>query len=190
MHLDKNRLCLHGASQNDLYALMLAIASHSLVTKRSSRRMAAGVDPDDEVAAIKNWLAPRTEKIRRGEQAVTYRHLRQILARFEISLENTDSNTVEVVRLERQPPTLFRPRLRVIRRRLGRIGYHSEGTEVSIRDLKDLRRMANLTESDGIDSEHFMAMQRSSTCLLTAIGRCCGAWARPKALRNRRRRRP
>jgi death-on-curing protein len=158
VHLDKNRLCLHATSQSDLYQLMLGIASHTLGVRHDPRRASGLIlrrASDDEVSTIKDWLARRTQKVRRGESSVTFRQLRQILTRFDISLDTSRSNTVDVVRTEQVPASFFRRQPKITRKRLGSIGYHNEGTEVSLRDLKNLRRMCGLTESDGVDSSAF-----------------------------------
>jgi hypothetical protein len=41
--------------------------------------------------------------------------------------------------------------------RVGRIGYHSEGEQVAVRVIKDVRRITRLREEDGCDSEAFYA---------------------------------
>lgn len=157
VHLDNNRLCLHRTSQNDLYQLMLGIANHSVGMRTDPRRrdkIPARRTADQEVAAIRDWLRERAEKLRRGEQLLTFRQLRQCLGRFGISLENPHSNSIDVVRTETKT-RLFRREKQVVKKRLGSIGYRDEGTEVSLRDLKVLREMCKLREQDGVDSDAF-----------------------------------
>jgi len=38
---------------------------------------------------------------------------------------------------------------------LGSVGYRDDGTEVSLKDLKSLRKLCNLREEDGVDSDAF-----------------------------------
>lgn len=157
VHLDKNRLCLYRTSQTELYQLMLAIADHSIGLRQDPRRpekLRRRRSADDEVQAISDWLDPRVEKLRRGERPITYRQLRPILSHFEFVLENQRGNAVDVVKLDRQPASLFR-KARVVRKRIGSIGYRDEGTEVSVKDLKNLRKMCKLTEADGVDTDAF-----------------------------------
>lgn len=158
VHLDKNNLWLHRTSQNELYQLMLAIADHSIGLRSDPRRRARPAPrrrSDDEVSAVKSWLGERVEKVHRGERVLTFRQLRQILAPFDIFLETSHSNTIDVIRTENVPAGLFRRQPKVVARRLGSIGYRDEGTEVSFRDLKNLRKMCKLTEQDGVDSDAF-----------------------------------
>jgi hypothetical protein len=80
--------------------------------------------------------------------------LRRVLARYDVTLENSRSNTIEVVKTEEVPGGLFR-RAKRESRRIGTIGYRNEGTEVSFKDLKNLRQLCKLTEENGIDSNSF-----------------------------------
>ncbi len=158
VHMDKNLHCLHGTTQNDLYQLMLGIAGHSLGLRTDPRRRDRPPrrrGADEEVQAIKDWLARRTEPIQRGERPLRFRQLRQILGRFEIELENPHGNMIDVVRLEPQKGGFFRRQAKLVKKRLGTIGYRNEGTEVSIKDVKAVRRMCQLREEDGVDSAAF-----------------------------------
>jgi death-on-curing family protein len=157
-HLDKNRLCLYDTSQAELYQLMLAIADHSLGVRVDPRRpdkRPTRRESDEEVDAIKDWLGRRVGKLKRGEKPITFRHLRQTLARFGFEIENNDANSVDVVRRETVAPSLFRRKPSTRTTRIGTIGYRNEGTEVSVKDLKRLRQMCKLTEGDGVDTDAF-----------------------------------
>jgi death-on-curing protein len=157
-HLDRNGLCLYGTTQADVYRFMLSIADHSIGLRHDSRRKdktPTRRSADEEVKAIAEWLAKRVQEVRRGEKPITYRHLRQALAAFQYELGTIDSNRVEVVKVETEKPTLLRRHPRTVRKRVGWIGYRNEGTEVSIKDLKAVRRMCKLTEADGVDTDAF-----------------------------------
>jgi death on curing protein len=157
VHLDRNHLCILNTKESELYQLMLGIADHTLGLRLDPRRpdkVPSRRDPDDEVTSIKDWLKRRVAPLHRGERQITYRQLRQVLSRFGVSLEASRSNAVEVVKLVTVPGGLLR-RARSEPRRLGTIGYRNEGTEVSFKDIKNLRRMCALTEEDGVDSDAF-----------------------------------
>lgn len=157
VHLDGNNLCLHATKENELYQLMLGIAAHTLGIRADPRRPDRPLSrrsADEEVQAIKTWLSRRATKVTRGERPMTYRQLRHVLARFRISLENPHSNSIDVVRDEVIRSGLLRKQKNV-RSRLGTIGYRDEGTEVSIKDVKNVRKMCECTEEDGVDSEAF-----------------------------------
>ncbi len=158
VHLDKNRLCLFDTSQSELYQFMVAMADHTLGFRPDPRRpdkAPARRTADDEVDEITRWLRKRVSKIQRGERAVTFRTLRSILGRFRFELANPHSNSIEVVRVETSPPGLLRRQPRETRKKIGTIGYRDEGTQVSIRDLKALRKMCGLTEDAGVDADSF-----------------------------------
>jgi len=157
-HLDRNGLCLYGTSQSDLYRFMVSIADHSIGVRLDPRRKdktPARRSADDEVQAIVEWLSRRVEEVRRGEKPITYRHLRQALGPFGYELGTIASNRVEIVKVETEKPGLLRRQPRTVRRRIGLIGYRNEGTEVSVKDLKAVRRMCKLTEADGVDTDGF-----------------------------------
>ena len=157
VHLDKNRRCIHRTKESELYRLMLAIADHTLGLRPDARRpdkRQLRRDPDEEVAAIKTWLASRVAAVKKGERPITFRQLRKVLSRFDVFLENPRSNTIEIIKVEEIRVGLFR-RPKKESRRIGTIGYRNEGTEVSFKDLRNLRQACFLTEEHGIDSDAF-----------------------------------
>ncbi len=157
VHLDKNHLCVRSASESDLYQLMLSIADHTVGVRADRRRpdkLHARRDPDEEVAAIRDWLKRRVGPLKKGERPVTYRQLRQILSRFRVSLGASNSNRVDVLKEYEIPGGLFR-RARTEQKFMGKIGYRNEGTEVSFKDIRAVREMCDLTERDGVDSDAF-----------------------------------
>jgi death-on-curing protein len=158
-HLDRNGLCLQGVSQNDLYQFFLSIAGHTITTwshfVREERRRPSQRRTDTEVAAIAHWLKKGVQEIKRGDRPIPFRTLRQILPRFGYEFGTVTSNKVEVLQVVVEKPTLLRRHPRETRRRIGSIGYCDEGSDVSLKDLKDLRRMCRLTEEDGVDSDAF-----------------------------------
>ena len=110
VHLDKNHLCVRSASESDLYQLMLSIADHTVGVRADRRRpdkLHARRDPDEEVAAIRDWLKRRVGPLKKGERPVTYRQLRQILSRFRVSLGASNSNRVDVLKDTRSLAACF-----------------------------------------------------------------------------------
>lgn len=83
------------------------------------------------------------------------RRLRQILARFDFDLVEAGGNQADIVKSEisRSLLRLGAPTLRRIR--VCQIGCRSEGSEVSMRDLKYVRKMCRLTAEDGVDADAF-----------------------------------
>jgi prophage maintenance system killer protein len=153
VHLDRNKRTIYGADQRDLYSLLLSVAGHTMDGQTEShdgRR-----DSDGEVTAISAWLKRRTRIIDRSERLITFRRLRQCLRRFGYELRGISDNRLEVGKWGEQRVGLLRIRTESVWLRCGVIGYRDEGTEVSIKDLKAVRRMCSLTEDNGIDSDSF-----------------------------------
>lgn len=157
-HLDANRLTLQNTRQEDLYEMILALADNRMaafVATRRRHRLVKRNPSDDEIDALALWLRSRLQSVKRGERQVTYRELRSILRRFEIELIEPHANRIGVFRVTTRKRGLVRRELEVQHQRIGTIGYHSEGQPVSIKVIKDVRRIAGLREEDGCDSEAF-----------------------------------
>ncbi len=158
VHLDKNNLCLRRVSQPELYDLMVSIANHEISLRREFRRVERHSDhrsTDSDVAAIRLWIHNRIERLKRGERTITFRQLRGILSKFNIALKDVGANSIGVFETIKIPGGFFRREPRYEEKKIGSIGYRDEGTEVSVKDLKALRRMCRLTEADGVDSNTF-----------------------------------
>jgi prophage maintenance system killer protein len=159
-HLDKNRLALRGdVRQDDLYDLMLGLARHELtrerIPKRSRRRGGVGRhDADHQVRELGAWIQARADRVKRGERQITYRQLPAVLKPHGYFLGSRHSNSVEIYR-EYASKTLLRREQRIERKIIGRIGFHSDGEVVSLKTIKELRRMCRLTEEDGVDTQAF-----------------------------------
>jgi death-on-curing protein len=160
-HLDRNHLTLMNTKLTELFDMILAVANHQMAAKMRHRRRKPSPDgrgaPDEEVAALSEWLTRRTKRVTRGERQVTYRELRSILRPHGYELGDKLANRAEVIRVIERPKTLLRRTPTVERKKIGIVGYHSEGEVVSIKTMKELRRLTGLTEENGCDSEAFYA---------------------------------
>ena len=157
VHLDKNKLTVFGVSQDDLYRLMLSVASHTIVPARRKRKKKSKlrmVGADDEVEAIARWLREHVAPVRRGDRPINSRELRRLLESCGYRLENPSDNMIEVVKYVEVPRTLFRP-ARMERHRIGNIGWTGDNRDLSIREIKRARELCRLREEDGVDSDAF-----------------------------------
>lgn len=160
-HLDKNHLTLKGVRQDELYDVMVNLAGRELTTERVAPRVRrrwgeARFDSDHQVAQLSKWLDPRTERVRRGERPITYRQVRPLLQRHGYRLGDPQSgNSVPVLREEPRKVGVLRRETKMELKPIGRIGYRNEGETVSVKTMKELRRLCRLTEEDGVDSVSF-----------------------------------
>ncbi len=155
-HLDKNRLTLVNVGKDELFEMILAVATHTFVARGSRTRPHR--DPDNEVAEIAEWIKDRLYRMQRGERQITYRQLRRILSSHGFALENPDGNYIDVVKIEQVTERkLFSTKFTTVRKRIGNIAYPGENRILGLSLLKHVRRLCALTEADGFDSPGFYA---------------------------------
>jgi len=153
-HLDKNDTTFaEDVSQDELYNMMIRIASHGFAPKRTKEDLS-----DIEVQEIARWMRRRTRRVDNKERVITYRELRGILKGHGFELEHPKGNHMDVVRYERRTFLGF-PR-KPIRIRVSHIPYPADGVVVGKGVLKKVRQDCELTEKNGIDSHIFYASQR------------------------------
>jgi prophage maintenance system killer protein len=158
VHLDKNKLTLFDVRQADLYRLVLAIATHTVVdVGRRKPKLTKGnrIDADDEVREIANWIRDRANPITRGDRQITYRQLGRILKRFDFSLEAPKGNAIEIVKYVDTRAGLFTRKTKKVRTHIGTISYRGEHEFAPIIDIKYVRKICNLLEEDGVTSDAF-----------------------------------
>ena len=149
-HLDKNNFTLsEDIGQEQLYSLMIKIASHHFAPKRARYDSS-----DTEIKLLASWLFKNTRKMRKGEKVVTFRELRKILRTYHYEMENPQKNYIDIVKYERKRSSIFGKKERVGSRVL-KIPYPREGQVVGKKVLKSVREKCKLTEKEGYDSEIF-----------------------------------
>jgi prophage maintenance system killer protein len=158
VHLDRNHFSLERTSQDDLYTMILSVATHS-IGLRSPRRRAAATpgrrSADEEVSEIASWIRARVRRVVRGERHLTFRELKRILEAFGFSLASPHANSIDVVRYEQQKKGFLSRETVRVARRIGKIGYRDEGTVVALKDMKRVRELCQLREEDGVPSDTF-----------------------------------
>ncbi len=149
-HLDKNNLTLReDIDQDDLYRLMINIASHKFAPKKKTSDIS-----DIEVKEIIKWLSRRVRSLKRGENIITFRELGKLLKEYDIHLENPKGNFIDVVKYTKERKFFFSDEKR-IGRRVAHIPYPRDGMDVGRKVLKTIREACKLTEVDGYDSDMF-----------------------------------
>lgn len=151
-HLDKNKLSLWQVSENELYEFMISVADHRIaewVAEQLNEDItfeSGETDSDVEVRMMRDWLTSHSAQIRRGEdRKVTYQELRKILQRFGYDLISPSGARIHIVRLNQDGTTT----------NVHSIHYPGEKREVSLTNVKAVRKRCGLREEDGVDSDTF-----------------------------------
>lgn len=154
MHLDANGLVLEHVTQEDLYRLMIRIATHAVAkeTRRAQRR-GERPNPDDEIVAIATWLDENARPIKRGERNITYGELYKILTKFGFRIGDKKHNKVEILKRKK---TLFGGEKWYC---VHKVGCPGDSHSVSLNEIKKTREVLELTEGHGVDSESFYNTQ-------------------------------
>lgn len=105
-HLDKNRFTLVDVGRDELFQMIIDVATHSFWVKDSHKK--AHKEPDKEVAEIAIWTRDHMYRFQRGERHITYHQLRRILAKFDYQLQNPKNNAIDVVKVERRVEGFFK----------------------------------------------------------------------------------
>jgi prophage maintenance system killer protein len=161
-HLDRNRLTLINTKQEELFEMILAIADNRMAEFAARRKPRKHLfhlrnSSDAEIDGLTAWLEPRLHRVKRGERSITYRELRSILRVHGFELRDKHGNLIEVCRVVEKRRSLFSRETVTEYKRIGSIGYRNEGETVSMKTIKEVRRMTQLREEDGCDSESFYA---------------------------------
>ncbi len=156
-HLDRNRLSLQDVNQRDLYGLMIATAAHTLRPSDPRKKTTDRTRPDSdqEVATIARWLERRCRGIVVGERQITFRQLRRLLEGRGYTLAHPKGNSIDVLKYERVKVGFLKRREEVREKHIMSIGYPGDNKFVPIGTIKQVRRVCNLTEADGLDSRSF-----------------------------------
>jgi death-on-curing protein len=153
-HLYKNKLSFYGVKESQLFNLVLMISTHSITdNKKKSKHSLDRPTPDDEVAAISNWIRERVRYITKGERQITYHELRHILEHFGFTLNCPKGNSIDISKYEQTSDFLFRKKS--VLKHIGNIPYPGDKVILSVKDIKYVRRLCNLDIGHGVDSENF-----------------------------------
>ena len=107
---------------------------------------------DREVIFIAQFFRRNTRQVDRREFNVTYRQLGVILARYGFAFGNPHDNRIEVLQRVEERHGIFGMKRRTVNRKLTTVGFRNWGTEVSQRDIREVRRATGLTQEQGYDT--------------------------------------
>ncbi len=133
--LDKNRVVLVNAGENDLYELAREVASHEIEVK--GERTA-----DSEVQAVADWLRRHTRNRVLGDSATDFGELREILTELDCTFDKPDQNFIKIRRGGYVAKT----------------GYPNAHFTVPVQEVKRIRRALKLDELHGVDSAGFYTL--------------------------------
>ncbi len=152
-HLDKNGYTFSDrANQDNLYSFMVNVAGHNLVPKR---KKAKNHDQSDlEVSMMADWIRKRTRRVEKGERTLSYSEFEKILKPHGIHFINHKNNYVDIVRYERKRKGWFAFEKIDVPIKIANIPYW-KGRTIGKNLIKSVRKQANLTSKDGVDSSLF-----------------------------------
>lgn len=134
--LERNKVMLVDTSQDDLYELSLAVASHCLQIKGDRTA-------DKEVEAISRWLKARTRPRKLGDWNMEFKEFKKQLEDLGCEWSKPTGNFIKVSRAT--PGGSF----------TAKMGYPRNHFTVGVGDVKRVRRALRLDELHGIDSASF-----------------------------------
>lgn len=154
-HLDKNGITFTDrATQNVLYSFMLSVAKHDLAKKARSK---AHDQSDAEIIAMTEWITKKTRKIEKGERSLSYPELERILKGHGITIE-LKGNTADLVRYIEETRGWFRREKYQRKDKIANVPWWP-GRSVGKNLVKSIRKQANLTVEDGVDSAQFYGIE-------------------------------
>ncbi|MCX5785606.1 MAG: Fic family protein [Elusimicrobia bacterium] len=156
-HLEKNRLTIRGTSHKELEAMIINIATHSLINTlhpKQQTQCRSASSQDTEVAAIDMYLKERVDTVKRGERPITYRRLEEILKKHGYGLKNQDGRHIDIIKFETHQK-LFSKKIETTEHKIGSISFQGTTATVSPHTIKQTRRFCGLREEDGHDSTSF-----------------------------------
>ena len=139
----------------DLYKFIMNVANHTLGERRNHRRKYIRIkNSDEEMRRIIKWLSPRISQVVRGEKHITYRQLRKILKSFGYDFGNSHNNSIDII-YEEEKVGIFSRRKKLVHKKVGNIPYPGENRDVAVRHIKYVRKICDLQEENGVDSDSF-----------------------------------
>lgn len=138
VYLDKHNTTLT-CSEDEMFKISLKLADHKLMEPEFSY-------PDAEIHGIAKWIHGNCRAVVKGERAISFMKLKQILRRFDCTIEGD-----RVIR--KFPSSFFRKNIEI------RLPEVRDGDEVDKGLIKKIRQELRLTPDDGIDTKTFYSAE-------------------------------
>lgn len=110
---------------------------------------------DAEVLFIADFLERKSRKVDRTTRSITFRELDQILRRFGYKLDSPSGNFIELIRVKERRKIFGWGSKEKIDVKVLQIGFPGWKKQVSVGDVRAIRKAAKLTPADGFDSQTF-----------------------------------
>ena len=136
-------------AQREFEDLAVRVAENGLSRYPAFRDLR--VTSDREVLFIARFFRRNTREIDRREFNVTYRQLGVIMGRHGFEFGTPHDNRIDVVQRVEERHGLFGVKRRIVERRVTTIGFRNWGTEMSQRDIREVRRATGLTHEKGYE---------------------------------------
>ncbi|GAA4854659.1 type II toxin-antitoxin system death-on-curing family toxin [Kitasatospora terrestris] len=151
VHLDRNKLCLWGTDQDELYEMILAVAEKTIV-EWAAERLGRDIEflegessSDVEVRYFSDWLNQHVAPVKRGERSIKYRDLRKLIQKHGFDLQNAAKSFIHVVRVHEGGSTT----------NIDTIVFPGFNRDADVQVVKRVRERCRLREEDGVDTEAF-----------------------------------
>lgn len=153
--LDRNGLVLT-CPEDDLFFLVLRVAQHAFVTDAPRSML-----PDVECFAIAKWIKANSRWIEKGDRALPWRRLEQILDGYGCRFSRSGSNVTITRIVSRRVKYL--PMLSNTRTLKAQTHVSNAGRDVLPAAINQLRRDLELNDDHGVDSSAFYDEEEIST---------------------------
>lgn len=150
VHLDRNKLTVDRANQNDLYELD-AECRRSSPSQGQQGRARSGCGS----CRGYQWLQRSVRPNKVGERQINFRQLKRLLERYRYALHDPVKNSISLSKWTTRTVGLFKKTTLTELQNVWSIGYPGERHEVGVGLIKKVRERCGLTADDGVDSQTF-----------------------------------
>jgi death-on-curing protein len=148
--LDRNKRVLVGVSEDELYELARSVATHEVLSAIPGTGVA-----DDEVQAIASFFRARGREVELGDHPIEFMEMKRNLEALGCTFDPPKKNFVKIHRLGK----------------MVKAGYPRKNYQVSVSDVKRIRRRLGLAEEHGVDSGGFYDLDERVDAFVNTYGK-------------------